>query len=123
GGVGRGSPGVSAGAPAEPLGPPRGLAVERHRRWVGEPARRLSVSSERCPPPPALLRWLDSRRPLPERVRYLEARYANEPYRLVLSVLAADLEGAPPEDMTRRPLDQAPPPARVAPDPTQKVVA
>jgi len=118
-----GNPSVIATVTAETLRLHRGLAVERHRRSLRELARRLSVSSERCPPPPALLRWLDSRRPLPERMRYLEARYENEPYRLVLSVLAADLEAASQEDMTSRLLDEAPHRARVTSDETQKVLA
>src|SRR5262245_45473893 len=118
-----GNPSVLATVTAETLRLHRGLAVERHRRSPRELAPRLSISSERCPPPPALLRWLDSRRPLPERMRYLEARYANEPYRLVLSVLAADLEAASQEDMTSRLLDEAPHRAHLPSDETRKVLA
>src|SRR6267142_2170939 len=58
-------------------------------------------------------RWLQSRRPLPEHVAYLEQRYASEPYRLALSLLAADLEAASQEDMTSRLLDEAPHTARI----------
>src|SRR5262249_47874887 len=74
-------------------------------------------------PPRGVGRRLASRRRWPERVRYLEARYENEPYRLVLSVLAADLEGASQEDMTSRLLDEAPHRARVTSDETRKVLA
>ena len=45
---------------------------------------------------PGLSAWLESRRPLPERAAYLARRYADEPYRLVLSLLAADLGAASP---------------------------
>jgi phosphoenolpyruvate carboxylase len=56
-------------------------------------------------------------------VAYLEQRYASEPYRLVLSLLAADLEAASQEDMTSRLLDEAPHRARVTVDETREVVA
>ena len=108
---------------AETLRLHRGLAVERHRRSVQELARRLSVSGRRCPPPEALTAWLDARRPLPAHVAYLEQRYAGEPYRLALSLLAADLEAASAEDMTARLLDEAPHPARATAAEVRKVVA
>src|SRR5207245_715167 len=79
---------------AETLRLHRGLAVERHRRGLLDLARRLSMSARRCPPPPALEAWLDARRPLPVRVAFLAPRYANEPARLALALLAADLEAA-----------------------------
>jgi phosphoenolpyruvate carboxylase len=118
-----GNPSVVTPVTAETLRLHRGLAVERHRRSLREVARRLSVNGERCPPPAALARWLASRRPLPERVAYLEQRYANEPYRLALSVLAADLEAASQEDMTSHLLDEAPHRARVIADETRDVLA
>ncbi len=118
-----GNPSVITPVTAETLRLHRGLAVERHRRSLREAARRLSVSGERYPPPPALARWLESRRPLPEHVAYLEQRYASEPYRLALSVLAADLETASQEDMTSRLLDEAPHRARVTADETREVLA
>jgi phosphoenolpyruvate carboxylase len=70
-----GNPSVVAAVTAETLRLHRGLAVERHRRGLQEVARRLSVSSRRCPPPPALTAWLEARRPLPAHVAYLEERY------------------------------------------------
>jgi phosphoenolpyruvate carboxylase len=103
-----GNPSVVAAVTAETLRLHRGLAVERHRRSLREAARRLSVSGRRCPPPPALAAWLEARRPLPPRVAYLETRYADEPYRLALSLLAADLEVASGEDMTARLLEDTP---------------
>jgi len=108
-----GNPSVVTELTAETLRLHRGLAVERHRRSVQDLARRLSVSGRRCPPPEALTAWLDARRPLPAHVAYLEQRYAGEPYRLALSLLAADLEAASREDMTARLLDEAPHTARI----------
>ena len=108
-----GNPSVVTELTAETLRLHRGLAVERHRRSVQDLARRLSVSGRRCPPPEALTAWLDARRPLPAHVAYLEQRYAGEPYRLALSLLAADLEAASREDMTARLLDEAPHAARI----------
>jgi len=108
-----GNPSVVTELTAETLRLHRGLAVERHRRSVQDLARRLSVSGRRCPPPAALTAWLDARRPLPAHVAYLEQRYAGEPYRLALSLLAADLEAASREDMTARLLDEAPHTARI----------
>jgi phosphoenolpyruvate carboxylase len=118
-----GNPAVTTPVTAETLRLHRGLAVERHRRSLREAARRLSVSGERYPPPPSLAGWLEARRPLPEHVAYLEQRYASEPYRLVLSLLAADLEAASQEDMTSRLLDEAPHRARVTADETRQVLA
>ena len=108
-----GNPSVVTELTAETLRLHRGLAVERHRRSVQDLARRLSVSGRRCPPPEALTGWLDARRPLPAHVAYLEQRYAGEPYRLALSLLAADLEAASREDMTARLLDETPHAARI----------
>lgn len=113
GGARDGNPSVVTELTAETLRLHRGLAVERHRRSVQDLARRLSVSGRRCPPPEALTAWLDARRPLPAHVAYLEQRYAGEPYRLALSLLAADLEAASREDMTARLLDEAPHAARI----------
>jgi len=109
-----GNPAVVAPVTAETLRLHRGLAVEQHRRSLQDLGRRLSVSGRRCPPPPALTAWLDARRPLPAHVAYLERRYAGEPYRLALALLAADLEDASREDMTARLLDEAPHHARAS---------
>ncbi len=117
-----GNPSVVTELTAETLRLHRGLAVERHRRSVQDLARRLSVSGRRCPPPEALTAWLDARRPLPAHVAYLEQRYAGEPYRLALSLLAADLEAASRDDMTARLLDEAPHAARISAGEVQKVV-
>jgi len=103
-----GNPSVVAAVTAETLRLHRGLAVERHRRSLQDLARRLSASARRLPPPPALTAWLDARRPLPAHVAFLEQRYAQEPYRLALALLAADLEAASHDDMAARLLDDAP---------------
>ena len=103
-----GNPNVTAAITAETLRLHRGLAVEKHRRSLQDLARRLSLSDDLVPPPPELLAWFDSRRPLPEHVAYLEERYAHEPYRLALSLLAADLAEASRDEMTARLLSHAP---------------
>ena len=108
-----GNPNVVASVTAETLRLHRGLAVERHRRALGDLARRLSMSERRVPPPAALATWLAGQRPLPSRVAYLEKRYAGEPYRLAVSLLAATLEAASAEDMTARLLDEMSHRARV----------
>jgi phosphoenolpyruvate carboxylase len=110
-----GNPNVTVAVTAETLRLHRGLAVARYRQQLRELSRRLSVSDRRFSAPPALQAWLDGRRPLPEHVAYLETRYAHEPYRLTLSLLAADLEAASKVDMTARLLDLAPHAALVQP--------
>lgn len=108
-----GNPNVTHVVTAETLRLHRGLAVEKHRRTLQELSRRLSVSSRRLPPSPELLDWIDSRRPLPEHVAYIEERYPAEPYRLVLSLLASDLAEASRDDMTTRLLERTPHQARI----------
>ena len=117
-----GNPSVTSLVTAETLRLHRGLAVERHRRSLQDLARRLSLSERRWPAPQPLIAWLEARRPLPDHVAYLEDRYAGEPYRLVLSLLAADLESASRDDMTARLLDEAPHQARVVASDIARVV-
>ena len=81
-----------------------------------------SVSGRRCPPPPSLEAWLQARRPLPAHVAYLEQRYAEEPYRLALALLAADLDAASQDDMTARLLDDTPHRARLTADELRQVL-
>lgn len=111
-----GNPNVTATVTAETLRLHRGLAVELHRRALHDLARRLSLSHHRTPPQPALLNWLESRRPLPAHVAFLEKRYSAEPYRLALSLLAADLEAASQDKMTERLLSSEPHTARAQPE-------
>ena len=103
-----GNPNVTTSVTAETLRLHRGLAVEKHRQALGELARQLSLSEQRVPLPANLQAWFESRRPLPPRVATLEKRYASEPYRLALSLLAADLAEASQDDMTARLLSDAP---------------
>lgn len=111
-----GNPNVTAAVTAETLRLHRGLAVEQHRRALQDLARRLSLSHHRAPPQSALLNWLESRRPLPAHVAFLEKRYSAEPYRLALSLLAADLEAASQDKMTERLLSSEPHTARAKPE-------
>jgi len=111
-----GNPNVTSEVTAETLHLHRGLAVENHRRNLHELSRRLSVSSRRIPPPPELLAWIESRRPFPPHAAYIEGRYANEPYRLVLSLLAADLAEASRDNMKAHLLSREPHQARVGLD-------
>ena len=108
-----GNPNVTHAVTAETLRLHRGLAVEKHRRTLQELSRKLSLSARRLSPSPKLLAWIDSRRPLPEHVTYIEQRYPAEPYRLVLSILASDLAEASRDDMTARLLERTPHQARI----------
>jgi len=103
-----GNPFVTREVTAETLRLHRGLAVEKHRRMLQKLARHMSISSERIPPPKSLGDWIESRRPFPTHVAYIEERYAAEPYRLVLSLLGADLAAASREDMKTRLLESEP---------------
>ncbi len=103
-----GNPFVTSRVSAETLRLHRGLAVEKHREMFQELARHMSISSQRIPPPDSLTDWIESRRPFPGHVAYIEERYVVEPYRLVLSLLAADLAVASREDMTARLLETGP---------------
>lgn len=110
-----GNPFVTSEVTAETLRLHRGLAVENHRRTLQDLGRRLSVSSNRIPPPPALAAWIEKRRPFPAHVAYIEQRYATEPYRLVLSLLANDLAEASRDDMKTHLLGRYPHQARLEP--------
>ena len=108
-----GNPNVTSQVTAETLHLHRGLAVENHRRTLQELSRRLSVSSRRFPVPAELTEWIESRRPFPAHAAYIEGRYTNEPYRLVLSLLAADLAEASRDNMKAHLLEREPNQARV----------
>ncbi len=103
-----GNPYVTAEITAETLRLHRGLAVENHRRAFQELGRHLSISSRRVPPSPALLEWIEKRRPFPAHVAYIEQRYAAEPYRLMLALLANELAEASRDDMKSHLLGQYP---------------
>lgn len=109
-----GNPFVTSEVTAETLRLHRGLAVERHRRMMQDLGRRLSVSSNRIVPPQSLSDWIAARRPFPDHVAYIEQRYAYEPYRLILSLLANDLAEASRDDMKKHLLSQYPHSARMS---------
>lgn len=108
-----GNPNVTHQVTAETLRLHRGLAMESNRQTLQGLARRLSMSDRRLPPPPELTAWLESRRPLPPHAAFVEERYGAEPYRLVLSLLSADLKEASSDAMTERLLDRKPHRARI----------
>jgi len=110
-----GNPYVTADVTAETLRLHRGLAVENHRHALQNVARHLSMSGRRLPPPVELAAWLEKRHPLPPHVQYIAQRYSAEPFRLILSLLAADLGEASQEDMKNRLLGREPHRARVQP--------
>ncbi len=108
-----GNPNVTHEVTAETLRLHRGLAIENHRRNFQELARHLSTSSRRHALSTQLSDWIEARRPLPPHVEYIETRYANEPYRLILSLLASDLNDASQDDMRANLMRLEPHPARV----------
>jgi phosphoenolpyruvate carboxylase len=108
-----GNPNVTAEVTAETLRLHRGLAIEHFRRDLSDLARRLSISAGRVQPSPQLSAWLAARRPLPDHAAYLEHRYPDEPYRLALSLMAADLAEASQDDMAAHLLSAAPHTSRV----------
>jgi phosphoenolpyruvate carboxylase len=110
-----GNPNVTPEVTAETLRLHRGLAIEHHRRALQALSRRFSLSGRRLPPPPALQAWLKRRHPLAPHVAYLESRYPEEPYRLILAQLSADLAEASEDAMTARLLSVAPHAARIKP--------
>ncbi|MDW8327405.1 MAG: phosphoenolpyruvate carboxylase [Anaerolineales bacterium] len=99
-----GNPNVTTAVTAETLRLHRGLAVTRHQEALQDLARRLSLSARRVAPVPELQDWLQARLSgeVPGHITYLANRYAAEPYRLALSILAADLEHAAQDNMTAR---------------------
>jgi phosphoenolpyruvate carboxylase len=108
-----GNPSVTSEVTAETLHLHRGLAVENHRRTLQELSRRLSVSSRRIPPLAELVEWIENRRPFQAHAAYIEERYTNEPYRLVLSLLTADLAEAASDNMKMNLLARTPHQARI----------
>jgi phosphoenolpyruvate carboxylase len=108
-----GNPNVTHTVTAETMRLHRGLAVEKHRVALQDLARHLSMSAQRLPPTRELHNWIDSRRPFPPHVAYIEKRYIAEPYRLVLSFLAGELAEASRDDMTARLLERGEHQARV----------
>jgi phosphoenolpyruvate carboxylase len=117
-----GNPNVTGEVTAESLHLHRGLAVENHRRTLQELSRRLSLSSRRYTVPPEVTDWIEQRRPFPAHAAYIEGRYSTEPYRLVFSLLAADLADASRDNMKANLLRTDPHPARVSLENLQRPV-
>lgn len=97
-----GNPAVTTDVTVEALRMHRGLAVERHRAGILDLGRRLSASIRSVSMPPELLAWLAARQPFPKHVQFLQGRYADEPIRLMLALLAADLGEASSENFVRQ---------------------
>lgn len=111
-----GNPNVTPEITAEAIRLHRGLAVEKHQRTLRHLARRISVSNRRYPPAPSLMDWLENRRPFPPHVDYLANRYAHEPYRQVLALLASDLAQASQEDVVASLISSSPAESRMGID-------
>ena len=103
-----GNPNVTMEVTAEALHLHHVQMVESHRRTLLELARQLSVSSRRIPPPLELTEWFENHRSSHSHIPYLDERYAIEPYRLVLSLLAGDLIEASHADMKSNLLQRYP---------------
>jgi phosphoenolpyruvate carboxylase len=97
-----GNPAVTTDVTVETLRMHRGLAVERHRAGILDLGRRLSASSRSVVMPEEILVWLAARHPFPRHVQFLEGRYSDEPFRLVLALLAADLAEASSENFAEQ---------------------
>ena len=108
-----GNPNVTSEVTAETLHLHRGLAIESHRRTLQELSRRLSISSRRYLPSAKLADWIESRRPFPPHAVFIEGRYSDEPYRLALALLAADLAHASSDNMKAHLLSREPHEARI----------
>ncbi|MBI3241218.1 MAG: phosphoenolpyruvate carboxylase [Chloroflexi bacterium] len=118
-----GNPNVTAEVTAETLRLHRGLAVERHQANLRDLARRLSFSQHRLPPSADLQSWLEARRPFPAHAADLERQYTAEPYRLIASLLAADLENESQDDVKARLLSNKPSSDRIKPEDFAKPLA
>ena len=103
-----GNPNVTSEVTAETLHLHRGLAVENHRRTLQDLSRRLSLTERRVPLPDDLVAWLDQRKPFPPHAALINERYPAEPYRLIMTLLAADLAQASQDDMKSRLLSRQP---------------
>jgi phosphoenolpyruvate carboxylase len=108
-----GNPNVTAEVTAETLHLHRGLAIENHRAALQDLSRRLSLNAQRFPLPESLSAWLAQRPALPPHAARIGDRYPDEPYRLILAVLANDLAEASQDDMKTRLLSNAPHTARI----------
>jgi phosphoenolpyruvate carboxylase len=115
-----GNPFVTAAVTAETLRLHRGLAVLRHQRELRQLGHYLSFSGRLVPPGPALRATLERLRTRSGgHLDYLGARYPDEPYRLRVGHLVADLARAAEDDVVSRLRGVAaapPPPLRTGAD-------
>lgn len=108
-----GNPHVTHEITAETLHLHRGLAVELHRQTLQDLSRQMSMSALHVPLSPDLQTWLDQHSALPAHAERIHERYPNEPYRLILALMADRLAEASRDDMKARLLSTAPHRARV----------
>lgn len=111
-----GNPFVNLNVTAETLRLHRGLAIEKHRRAIGDLARDMSISSDAIMLSTELKNWLNERWPYPPHAEYLRDRYPDEPFRLILSLMAAELAHATQENMVARLLSDEKQAARISLD-------
>lgn len=97
-----GNPFVTADVTAETLRLHRGLAVERHQGNSRELQRSLTMGEQLTLISSELQAALDAEDHTAPRVQLLKERYPNEPYRLWVSMLTADLADASKGDMVGR---------------------
>lgn len=108
-----GNPSVNSEITAEALRLHRGLAIQKHRKSIGELSRQLSLSSHKINVSYELFTWLEKQRPFPEHTQYIADRYPDEPLRLALSVIASNLSWASKEQMVQMLLSDHPHRARI----------
>ncbi|MEN8173513.1 MAG: phosphoenolpyruvate carboxylase, partial [Chloroflexota bacterium] len=111
-----GNPNVTHEITAETLRLHRGLAVEKHRAAFGKLSRLMSFDEKQLSPPKELNTWFGEKHPLPPHLEFLNRRYAHEPYRLTLALLAKELEYASKKDMTAHLLSDQPHSAHIQTD-------
>ncbi|MBE0697096.1 MAG: phosphoenolpyruvate carboxylase, partial [Anaerolineaceae bacterium] len=83
------------------------------RQTMQDLSRRLSFAQDRVQLPEELQAWLNRRPALPTHSAQIAKRYPNEPFRLILSLLAADLAEASQDDMKTRLMSTAPHEAKI----------
>ncbi len=98
-----GNPHVTAAVTAETLRLHRGLAVLRHEQVFRELEQSLSLSRRLFPVDAAFEEALAAKRGRPlGHLRYLADRYPNEPYRLWMALVVAELRDAATDDVVAR---------------------
>ncbi|HSI83866.1 MAG: phosphoenolpyruvate carboxylase [Candidatus Methylacidiphilales bacterium] len=113
-----GNPNVTPSITASVLAIHRRLAIDKLSEGIHEASRLLSVSSKRDGISNSMKELLRGNEQISEHVKALAARYPNEPHRLVLAGLRAELQrafdqtsGAALLEASRKPLPHSAPPA------------